>query len=197
MDSDVRSWLSAALADESLDVLGIGLEYASGGPRDAAYAFAADFNDYLGIAWTYGTVVDQPEQAELGALDCSGFVRMVFGYRLGMPMSLGPAGASSLPRKALDQFAAGPGVLLAGPESASRSLDALRPGDLVFFDASAADGTAIDHVGIYLGLDTHGHHRFLSSRRSADGPTMGDTQGASILDGTGLWARSLRGIRRI
>ena len=73
----------------------------------------------------------------------------------------------------------------------------LQPGDLVFFDADAGDGPQVDHVGIYLGPDTGGHHRFLSSRKSANGPTLGDTSGKSLLDGTGLYAKSFRAARRL
>ena len=67
----------------------------------------------------------------------------------------------------------------------------------MFFDASDDDGAEIDHVGLYLGPDTAGHKRFISSRKSANGPTMGDYRGASLLDGTGLYARSFRSTRRL
>jgi cell wall-associated NlpC family hydrolase len=70
-------------------------------------------------------------------------------------------------------------------------------GDLVFFDADESDGTRIDHVGIYLGLDAGDHYRFISSRKGANGPTLGDYKGKSILDGTGLYARSFRAVRRL
>jgi hypothetical protein len=70
-------------------------------------------------------------------------------------------------------------------------------GDLVFFDADEGDGTQIDHVGMYLGLDTGNHHRFISSRKGANGPTLGDFRGKSILDGTGLYARTFRAVRRL
>ena len=73
----------------------------------------------------------------------------------------------------------------------------LRPGDLVFFDASIDDGTQLDHVGLYLGIDTSGHPRFVSSRKSVDGPTMGDAGGNSTLDGTMLYARTFRAARRL
>nr|MBA2556149.1 hypothetical protein [Chloroflexota bacterium] len=52
------------------------------------------------------------------------------------------------------------------------------------------DGRAIDHDGIYVGLDGAGHARFVSSRRTADGPTIGDAGGASVLDGSGYWAEA-------
>jgi hypothetical protein len=70
-------------------------------------------------------------------------------------------------------------------------------GDLVFFDADESDGTQIDHVGVFLGLDAGNHDRFISSRKGANGPTLGDYKGKSILDGTGLFARSFRAVRRL
>jgi cell wall-associated NlpC family hydrolase len=82
-------------------------------------------------------------------------------------------------------------------ESQAMALGRLAPGDLVFFDADSTDGTQIDHVGIYLGRDTGGNYRFLSSRQSIDGPTMGDYRGSSVLNGTGLYARSFRAARRL
>jgi hypothetical protein len=51
-------------------------------------------------------------------------------------------------------------------------------------------------VGMVLGWDTAGHLRFVSSRKSANGPTFGDTKGPSILDGSALYARTLRSARR-
>jgi hypothetical protein len=50
---------------------------------------------------------------------------------------------------------------------------------------------------MYLGVDDRGHHRFISSRTTANGPTMGDLGGESILDGTGYWALRWRTARRI
>ena len=73
----------------------------------------------------------------------------------------------------------------------------LAPADLVFFDADRDDGPKIDHVGIYVGRDARGHRRFISSRKQADGPTMGDIGGRSILDGDGLYARAFRATRRL
>ena len=90
-----------------------------------------------------------------------------------------------LPRRA--RYQAGYGVSIPVPQV----------GDLVFFDASTDDGAAIDHVGIYLGVDSAGHRRFISSRKKANGPTMGDVGGASIIDGGGYWAAAFRAVRRI
>jgi hypothetical protein len=50
---------------------------------------------------------------------------------------------------------------------------------------------------MYLGLDAGDHQRFISSRKGANGPTMGDFKGKSILDGTGLYARAFRAVRRL
>jgi cell wall-associated NlpC family hydrolase len=206
-----RAWLAAALGDRSPDALAVAFQYGSAAPDllidgrriagDARYGASAggDFNDYLGISWAYATWTDQPEPAEYGWLDCSGFVRQVFGYRLGMPMSIGPTGsAATLPRRAADQLAGAPGrVVIGNAAQQVTALRAVRPGDLVFFDASTSGGSAIDHVGIVVGLDGAGHLRFISSRQKADGPTIGDLGGASILDGTGYWARALRAVRRL
>jgi hypothetical protein len=48
-----------------------------------------------------------------------------------------------------------------------------------------------------MGKDVAGHPRFISSRKTADGPTFGDVGGRSTLDGTGLYASSLRAFRRL
>ena len=210
------AWLTAALADTSPDLLDLGMQYATGAPvlddgaggrlaSDASYGplvdgvrqEGSDWNDYLGITATYGTTTDKPEADQIGSLDCSGFVRMVFGRRAGLPMTLQPDGVR-LPRRAVQMDASAPGLLVV-PNSGQqvRSFDRLLAGDLVLFDASTDDGTAIDHVGIYLGVDSGGRHRFLSSRKKADGPTMGDVGGRSVLDGTGLYATSLRSVRRL
>jgi hypothetical protein len=50
---------------------------------------------------------------------------------------------------------------------------------------------------MYLGRDADRRYRFISSRKRRNGPTLGDYHGASVLDGTGLYARSFCGVRRI
>jgi cell wall-associated NlpC family hydrolase len=75
--------------------------------------------------------------------------------------------------------------------------DGLQAGDLVFFDADPIDGPAIDHVGMFIGVDSVGNRRFISSRKGANGPTLGDVRGASVLDGPGLYAKSFRSARRL
>ena len=212
------NWVTARLADTSPDVLAMAMQYRVGEPAivagglqiagDAAYgplqpdgtrAEGSDFNDYLGISYTYpGGVVDAPEADQFRSLDCSGFMRMVLGYRGGVPMTLAAGAADRLPRRAVDQASSGTGVVLianTGVAPASRSV--LQAGDLVFFDVSTDDGTLIDHVGMFLGRDNAGNDRFISSRKSANGPTMGDLSGRSVLNGTGLYATGFRSARRV
>lgn len=214
------AWLDAARADTSNDVIARSLQYIEGAPSitstrtglqiagDASYGplvdgarqEGSDFNDYLGITWTYpdGTR-DSNEAAQLGSLDCSGFMRMLWGYRHHVPLTADVDGdGRALPRRAVQMFASGPGVVTIDVDTqATDEVDRLFVGDLVFFDASTDDGTAIDHVGMYLGTDVDGHPRFISSRKSINGPTFGDYGGASRLDGTGLYARTFRAARRL
>ncbi len=210
-----EAWLAAALADRSPDVLAVAAQYATGAPTvlaadgsllsaDASYGplvdgvrqEGSDWNDFLQVSVSYDGVVDAPEPGQVRSLDCSGLVRMVFGRRLGYPMTLAPDGVR-LPRRATSMHTAGPGRLVSSSTSRLTDLSRLLPGDLVLFDASTDDGTAVDHVGIYLGTDSSGRPRFVSSRKTADGPTMGDVGGRSTLDGTGLYATSLRAVRRL
>ncbi|MBY8852659.1 C40 family peptidase, partial [Saccharothrix sp. MB29] len=72
----------------------------------------------------------------------------------------------------------------------------LQPGDLVFFEVED-DPDTLDHVGIYLGLDDGGHHRFISSRERINGPTLGDVGGTSLLDDGGFYSTSWRSVRRL
>lgn len=213
-----EAWLRAALADTSPDLLALAMQYIEGAPSiyttaglriagdsdygplqvDGTRQEGSDFNDYIGIDWTYPTSVDHPESAQIGSLDCSGFMRMIFGYRSGMPMSLDPDGGASLPRRSFQMHESAPGLIITSSLSGSTlSFSKLAPGDLVFFDASTDDGTQIDHVGMFLGLDATGHYRFVSSRKSINGPTLGDYKGKSLLDGTGLYATSFRAARRL
>ena len=224
-------WLNAALAANRAgvpDVFGIAMQYVEGAPLltegglpiggDAAYGpllpdgtlqEGSDFNDYVGVTWIYANgQTDAPEPDQFGCLDCSGYMRMIWGLRHSLdgsgygdtiPLCLSPLpDRSALPRRSFEICAAGPGVLVipnAGKQVSNFA--PLMPGDLVFFDASTNDGTQIDHVGMYLGVDAQGKHRFVSSRKSIDGPTLGDYRGASILEGTGLYARSFRAARRL
>jgi hypothetical protein len=223
-------WLTHALAANAAgtpDALGIAMQYLKGAPEltegdlqiagDASYGprdgdgrrqERSDFNDYLGLIWLYPTdPPDRPERDELHCLDCSGYMRMVWGYRHhlpgsgyvdSVPLSIRPREGTTLPRRAVQQCASAPGLMLienAGTQVTD--LSRLGIGDLVFFDADRDDGTAIDHVGMYLGVDTAGHHRFISSRKTIDGPTFADVGGPSLLDGRGHYARTFRAVRRL
>jgi cell wall-associated NlpC family hydrolase len=211
------AWLTRARDDGSPDVLATAMRYVAGAPvlrdrgglriaGDASYGpllgdgtreEGSDFNDYLGVSWSYGTSDDAAEPRQLWSLDCSGFVRMVYGYRLGHPLSLRPV-PGALPRRAHEMATNGPGVVVAAKQAAQlTTFTALAAGDLVFFDVDPADGSAIDHVGIYVGRDTGGHHRFISSRKTPDGPTLGDDGARSVLDGGGYYARGVRMVRRL
>ena len=212
-----QRWLTARLGDTSPDVLALSMQYIVGAPAivsgglqiagDAAYGpllsdgtrgEGSDFNDYLGVTWTYSSSSDAPEVDQFRSLDCSGFIRMVLGYRAGLRLTLSPDGGVSLPRRAFEQAASAPGILVipnTGVVPSSRA--ALAPGDLVFFDADSGDGTQIDHVGMFLGRDSGGSDRFISSRKSANGPTIGDLSGRSVLNGTGYYATAFRAARRV
>ena len=149
-----------------------------------------------------------PETRQFRRLDCSGFVRMVWGYRHSLPgqprrdrvpLTLAPTSSRrAMPRRAFEMCQSAPGVVtIANDGEQVQDMSALAVGDLVFFDADEEDGPQIDHVGIYLGVDAGGHHRFISSRKKANGPTLGDYRGKSILDGTGLYATAFRAARRL
>ncbi|GAA3222573.1 NlpC/P60 family protein [Nonomuraea helvata] len=135
------------------------------------------------------------EARQKESLDCSGFVRMVLGYRGGYSLGIGDTlSKSALPRRAVqmaDENAPGITVIDGGTAKPTSYAD-LRTGDLLFWDASTDDGTALDHVGIYLGIDSTGKHRFISSRKTVDGPTLGDEGGPSTLDSATLYDRSWR-----
>ena len=210
------AWLVAALADTTPDVLAVAMQYVYGAPAitsagvtvagDASYGplvngarvAGSDFNDYLGLAWRYSDgFLDAAETAQIRSLDCSGYVRMVFGFRLGMPLARTVGVSGALPRRAFEMAGSAPGTVLVSSPTRPALPTALQAGDLVFFDASTTDGTQIDHTGIYLGSDSSGRARFISSRQTADGPTLGDVGGASILTGTGYWATAFRAVRRL
>ncbi|AZK92676.1 MULTISPECIES: NlpC/P60 family protein [Streptomyces] len=173
----------------------------TGGAREEG----ADFHEYMGVNWTFarvpaGSLTKTAEPRFLGALDCSGYIRMVYGYHLGVPLAHESDHTSPglLPRTAKNQAARAPGTRIAHSASASPPpLTALQVGDLVFFDAEGAPEDGIDHVGIHLGRDTAGVPRFLSSRKTPNGPTAADLGGASTLTGTGTYATKLRTVHRL
>ena len=212
-----RPWLDRALRDTAPDLFAVAAQYLRGQPTETDAAGLAyrgdagfgpersgniaeensDFYDYLGVPWTFPDGEREiPDPVRYRDVDCSGFVRLVLGYRMGFPLRDGNGPGAGLPRRAYAMAAVGPGTTVI-PDAGTTAADysALQPGDLVFFDI---DGQPqIDHVAIYLGLDDTGHHRFLSSRRTADGPTLGDLGGTSLLDDGGYYSRGFRSARRI
>jgi cell wall-associated NlpC family hydrolase len=158
---------------------------------------ANDFYDYLGVSWRFPDVGRvRPESRRYGSLDCSGFVRMVLGYRLGYPLRGSNGPGPGLPRRAFAIQKYGAGVeVVPDREVTATAYDSLQPGDLVFFQTEG--GPQIDHMGIYLGVDSNGGHRFMSSRVKANGPTMGDIGGTSLLDDEHFYSRGWRAARRV
>ncbi|OKK17312.1 hypothetical protein AMK16_20845 [Streptomyces sp. CB00455] len=163
----------------------------------------SDFYDYLGTSYTFrdGTTA-QPEKPKYRALDCSGFIRTVFGYRARFPLMSGDTGGTGLPRTANGMARSKTGVdilPLKGVTARDRptSIDVLQPGDLLFFKLDGRTGQRLDHTGMYLGNDVEGHKIFISSREEANGPTIGDKGGASRLDGNGYYAAALRSAKRL
>ena len=226
-------WLELALAANFAqvpDVLSLAMQYLKNAPTivlgdlriagDASYGpldahgkrqEGSDFNDYLGLPWLYASDGRDPAEAsQRGCLDCSGYMRMIWGYRHQLPgsgypdrvaLSLAPRAGLSLPRRAFRQYTDGPGSILVPDTGVQVLVEAIESsvsiGDLVFFDASEDDGDRLDHVGMYIGRDSQGAHRFISSRKTVDGPTFADVGGKSVLDGAGLYAKAFRGTRRI
>jgi hypothetical protein len=218
-DPVLAAWLTNALDDRTPDVLDIAMQYRRDTPdlhddkgiRYAGRAFFgpvidgervsdSDFNDYLGVAWTYHDgVVRAPDPVRKDSLDCSGYLRMVFGYRAGYPLGWAPSRVR-LPRQAKDFAAGAPGTVIvadAGARPPADQLRRLRTGDVLAFDLDPADGPLLDHSAIYLGLDSAGQPRFVSSRKTYNAPTMGDRYGASVLSGDGVLAHAFRLARRI
>ncbi|MFG3100294.1 NlpC/P60 family protein [Streptomyces sp. NPDC048182] len=163
----------------------------------------SDFYDYLGMTYPFrdGTV-GQPETMRARSLDCSGFIRMVLGYRARYPLMASDDAGDGLPRTANGMARSKRGVDVlpltgVGADSRPAAIDQLQPGDLVFFKLDTRTGQRLDHVGMVLGHDTEGHLIFVSSREEVNGPTIGDVGGSSRLDGDGYYARTLRSAKRL
>ncbi|WP_369211318.1 hypothetical protein [Streptomyces flavofungini] len=212
----IRAWA----ADTTPDALAYAMMFTTGAPAvtspalsgaqvagQAAYGpldtdgtpiEGADFHDYMGLPWTFPNGETQSAGAgEAACLDCSGFVRMVYGFHMGLPMvRTANIDGTVLPRMTKDIGPSGPGVVIAQASGTAPSIANIQIGDVPHFDADAGDPGQLDHNGIYLGVDSLGHPRFINSRKTPYGPTFGDLGGASTLDGAGTYATSLRLIRR-
>lgn len=179
------------------DTAGDAKRAAQGKPKPRT---GSDFYDYLGIPWTFpDTVTRRPEKDRARSVDSSGYVRLVYGYRSGFPLNSRDSAAGNGLQRTPDAIARGrlgvPVIPLTDRRPAV--IQQLQPGDLVFFRTKELPGGRIGHIGIYLGQDTADHPRFISSRKNAGGPTMGDKGGTSRLDGDGYYAQGLRGARRL
>jgi hypothetical protein len=217
-----RPWLEKAMTSRDGDVLATAMQYITGARRqknedglqvagDAQFgplskidpdgrAENSDFYDYLGVSWSFPDgKKEKPSATHLRALDCSGFLRMVYGYRLGYPLRGTNTEGVGLPRRAYAMAEFGPGVqLMPNTGRQATGIDRLQPGDLLFFNAGPVQNAHIEHSGLFLGQDSAGHYRFISSRAKANGPTFGDDGGASVLDGRdAYWAVRFRTARRI
>lgn len=163
----------------------------------------SDFYDYLGVPYPFRDgATGTPEAMRAKSLDCSGFIRMVFGYRARYPLMSSDTSGDGLPRTAngMARSKEGADVLpLAGitPKDRPSNIDQLQPGDIVFFKLDARTKDRLDHVGMVLGHDTEGHLIFVSSREEVNGPTIGDIGGVSRLDGNGYYAKTLRSAKRL
>lgn len=214
------SWFrNTALAQRRpLDVLAIAMQYLDGAPvlrdaRNVAYAGdagfgllrtddevdGADFYDFMGITWRWpdGTKSD-PSPQWLRRLDCSGYIRMVYGYRSGMLLSRGAEDTEGLPRTARGMARYRNAFRVVEGEASDKapeSLTGVMPGDLLFF-ALHDDESTITHSGIYIGDDQNGDQRFVSSRTSQNGPTFGDFNTKSIFN-SGYFRRRLRRVIRL
>ncbi|MFE9096028.1 C40 family peptidase [Streptomyces sp. NPDC007264] len=163
----------------------------------------SDFYDYLGLRYPFrdGTV-GEPEAVRARSVDCSGFIRLVIGYRARYPLMATDDAGDGLPRTANGMARSNEGVdilPLHGISAQDRptAIDQLQPGDLVFFKLDTRTGQRLDHVGMVLGYDTEGHLIFVSSREEVNGPTIGDLGGVSRLDGNGYYAKTLRSAKRL
>ena len=184
-----------------------GLRYAGDadfGPMgdDGLREVGGDYNDFLEITVSHPDKKDDPpEKKDKNALDCSGFLRMVLGYRMDYPMfGKNETKGDGLQRQVQGMVDLAPGVLLhkdngKKPEDLDKVTENMLPGDIVFFETDGEPG--LDHSGFYMGKDSQGKHRFMSSREAINGPTMGDVKGPSILDGNGLFANNFRAVRRL
>ncbi|MEV8533883.1 NlpC/P60 family protein [Streptomyces sp. NPDC051211] len=158
----------------------------------------ADFHEFMGVEWTFPNgKVKAADAAFVGSLDCSGYTRMVYGYHMGVPVAdMYDASPARLPRTSEQMADRSPGVRLARTTGSTGGVIALlQPGDLLFWDADE-DGQ-VDHVGIYLGADALGKARFVSSRKTVNGPTMADVAGASLLNGGGTYDTTLHTVHRL
>ncbi|MGW2044711.1 NlpC/P60 family protein [Streptomyces sp. NPDC001858] len=223
-----KDWYKEFASSEEDDLFAYAFQYVAGAPdkkssTGAVYAGDAnfgplntsgaeggdlrleqsDFYDYLGTDYPFRDgVTGTPDTLRAKSIDCSGYMRMILGYRARYPLMSSDASGNGLPRTAngMARSERGVDVLpLTGVAAKDRpsGIDQLQPGDLVFFKLDTRTKERLDHVGMVLGYDTEGHLIFVSSREEVNGPTIGDIGGASRLDGNGYYAKTLRSAKRL
>ncbi|QHC31977.1 MULTISPECIES: NlpC/P60 family protein [unclassified Streptomyces] len=220
-----KDWFKQYAGSEEDDIFAFAFQYVQGAPvkkdaqgvQYAGHAFygpykpdgvdryeQTDFYDYLGIPYTFrdGTTM-RPRPDRLRSVDCSGYLRLVYGYRARYPLRASDAAGDGLPRTAdgMARSTAGVDIVkIQGPGpwyERPKNIDVLQPGDLLFFKMDHRTGNHMDHSAIYLGPDTEGHKVFVSSRKEQNGPTIGDKGGVSRLDGNGFYAGLFRSAKRL
>lgn len=164
-------WLRGAAADTSPDVLAVAVAQAN---ETATRRVGG------GVRFTDGSPATAPAPAVSNTL----FLARTWQ---GLALPTGAAALAELPSTEVVPDRGRPAT----------EYGRLQPGDLVFFDTDPVVDRAIDHVGVYLGVDHEGHHRFVSSRSVAGGPTFGDLGGSSVLDGEGHYSAAFRAARRL
>jgi cell wall-associated NlpC family hydrolase len=218
-DPAFAKWLRARIGKPMDDVLSSACDYITDAPArhrdgvryagDASFGYlnnestrdGADFYDYLGIPWTWPDgSSSRPASKWARALDCSGYLRLVFGYRMGMTLHRRNKRVDEgLPRTAYAIAERAPSTLIAEaeePDQVPSDLSRVAPGDVVFFALHDSDPGLITHCGIVLGRDGDGDLRFVSARERIDGPTFGDVAGAGIIN-AGFFGDRLRKIIRL
>lgn len=218
-DERFAKWLLARVGKPADDVLACACDYITDAPvrtrdgvryaGDAEFGYineestrdGADFYDYLGIPWTWpdGTTT-RPAGQWRRALDCSGYLRLIYGYRMGMTLHRSNKRVDEgLPRTAYAIAERAPSTLIAEaeePDEAPKDLSRVTAGDVVFFALHAEDPGLITHCGIVLGRDGDGDLRFASSRSTINGPTFGDVAGDGIIN-AGFFGERLRKVIRL
>ncbi|AJT65685.1 NlpC/P60 family protein [Streptomyces chattanoogensis] len=178
-----KDWFAKNYGSTADDVFAMAFQYVPGAP-----------------AKKNGKGIPDKEQAR--SLDASGYQRLVWGRRAHYPLAASDTAGGGLPRTANGMARSRIGADIiplkgVGPAHRPRSADLLQPGDLAFFKLDARAKHRVDHVGIYLGHDADGQQIFLSSRKEANGPTLGDENGTSRPDGSGDHPRTLRSAKRL
>lgn len=220
----LKQWLYDAVTANKNgvpDVLETAMQYLEGAPSqsglfnnqavqlygDAKYSSGGDYNDYFQVTINYTNPwakTDAPEANESLSLDCSGYMRMIWGARRNsagsytdgqIPLSIDKNDSwdnsnMTMTRTSYAMYANSPGEIIIAHTgvTAMNLVSKLNIGDLVFFDDNIGTSSSkINHVGMYVGQWTKPgtattYARFISSRTSINGPTMGDYKGASLLN---------------